>query len=55
MDFWPRVWLCDFVRENHLAAYADHLSKLLFPKPEAIRKLVAEWPSVAEQFGIVAG
>lgn len=58
-EFWPLLELTEFLREKYLRAYAKYFDAagpaengLIFPNAEGIAKLKAEWPRVAEDFGI---
>lgn len=60
LEFWVLAKFADMIQEKHLEAYAQHFSgdnweksKWLIEK-SGVRKLVLEWPQIANEFEITA-
>lgn len=59
LDYWPLTQLASLLQEKHLERYSEHfettnyLENYAFVKYSGIQKLQAEWPQIANEFGIV--
>lgn len=60
LEFWPVVEFAELLQAKHLQPYADQFEGADYQtcywlvKPSGVQKLIAEWPQIANEFGITA-
>jgi hypothetical protein len=58
MDFWPRTYICDYFEEKYLQPYGAFFETggttkaRCFIRDAGLKKLRAEWPDIADRFGV---
>lgn len=58
LEFWPLAGFAELLQEKHLQRYADQFEGADYDpcywlvKPSGVQKLIAEWPQIANEFGI---